>query len=68
MAVLTVSVLSVVCGLLAGLYRGRHPRGSLHEVVSVFIAGGLMLVPLLLLSVVLAHGLRSRCGPWPAAR
>jgi FlaA1/EpsC-like NDP-sugar epimerase len=57
-AVLTVSLLSVVCGLLAGLYRGRHTRGSLHEVVSVFIAGGLMLVPLLLLSVVLAHGLR----------
>jgi FlaA1/EpsC-like NDP-sugar epimerase len=49
-AVLAVPVLSVLCGLLAGLYRGRHPRGSLDEVISVFVAGGLMLVPLALLS------------------
>jgi FlaA1/EpsC-like NDP-sugar epimerase len=57
-AVLVVSLLSVVCGLLAGLYRGRHPRGSLDEVVSVFTAGALMLAPLALLSGVLSQGLR----------
>ena len=33
-------------GLLAGLYRGRWQRGSLDEVVSVTIAGGLMLASL----------------------
>ena len=55
---LAVSLLSVVCGLLAGLYRGRHPRGSLDEVISVFIAGSLMLVPLGLLSGVLISGQR----------
>jgi FlaA1/EpsC-like NDP-sugar epimerase len=49
-AVLVVPVLSVLCGLLAGLYRGRHPRGTIDEVISVFVAGGLMLVPLALLS------------------
>ncbi len=48
--VLVVPVLSVLCGLLAGLYRGRHPRGTIDEVISVFVAGGLMLVPLALLS------------------
>jgi FlaA1/EpsC-like NDP-sugar epimerase len=57
-AVLAVPVLSVTCGLLAGLYRGRHPRGSLDEVISVFVAGGLMLVPLALLSGVLVTGQR----------
>jgi FlaA1/EpsC-like NDP-sugar epimerase len=55
---LLVSLLSVVCGLLAGLYRGRHPRGSIDEVISVFVAGGLMLVPLALLSGVLASDQR----------
>src|SRR5580704_17639655 len=49
--VLAICLLSVVCGLLAGLYRGRHQRGSLDEVFGVAIAGGLMLVPNLLLSV-----------------
>jgi FlaA1/EpsC-like NDP-sugar epimerase len=57
-AVLVISVLSVVSGLLAGLYRGRHPRGSIDEVISVFVAGGLMLVPLALLSGVLVAGQR----------
>jgi FlaA1/EpsC-like NDP-sugar epimerase len=53
---LTVCVLSVVSGLLAGLYRGRHPRGSLDEVISVLIAGGLILIPLALLGNVLFRG------------
>jgi FlaA1/EpsC-like NDP-sugar epimerase len=53
---LTVCVLSVLSGLLAGLYRGRHPRGSLDEVISVLIAGGLMLIPLALLGDVLFGG------------
>jgi FlaA1/EpsC-like NDP-sugar epimerase len=52
-AMLLICLLSVVSGLLAGLYRGRHPRGSLDEVISVFIAGGLMIVPLAMLSGVL---------------
>ena len=51
--VLVICFLSVASGLLAGLYRGRHPRGSIDEVVSVVIAGGLMLVPLAMLSAVL---------------
>src|SRR5271168_2070355 len=33
--VLAICLLSVVCGLLAGLYRGRHQRGSLDEVFGV---------------------------------
>jgi FlaA1/EpsC-like NDP-sugar epimerase len=57
-AVLGIAVLSVLSGLLAGLYRGRHPRGSLDEVISVFAAGGLMLVPLALLSGMLVDGQR----------
>jgi FlaA1/EpsC-like NDP-sugar epimerase len=48
--VLAICLLSAVCGLLAGLYRGRRQRGSLDEVFAVAIAGGLMLVPLMLLS------------------
>jgi FlaA1/EpsC-like NDP-sugar epimerase len=56
--VLAIGLLSVVSGLLAGLYRGRHQRGSLDEVISVSIAGGLMLVPLVLLSSGLVEGQR----------
>jgi FlaA1/EpsC-like NDP-sugar epimerase len=56
--VLAICLLSLVCGLLAGLYRGRHQRGSLDEVFGVAIAGGLMLVPLMLLSGVLVDGQR----------
>jgi FlaA1/EpsC-like NDP-sugar epimerase len=59
-AALGVSLLSVLCGLLAGLYRGRHQRGSLDEVFGVAIAGGLMLVPLLLLSGLLVGGQRNQ--------
>jgi len=57
-SVLVIGLLSVVSGLLAGLYRGRHQRGSLDEVISVSIAGGLMLVPLVLLSSELVGGQR----------
>jgi FlaA1/EpsC-like NDP-sugar epimerase len=56
--VLGIGLLSLVCGLLAGLYRGRRQRGSLDEVVGVAIAGGLMLVPLVLLSRLLVGGQR----------
>ncbi|HUN36306.1 MAG TPA: nucleoside-diphosphate sugar epimerase/dehydratase [Trebonia sp.] len=58
LALLAICLLSVLSGLLAGLYRGRHPRGSLDEAVSVLIAGGLMLVPLVMLSHVLFGGHR----------
>jgi FlaA1/EpsC-like NDP-sugar epimerase len=65
-AMLLICLLSVVSGLLAGLYRGRHPRGSLDEAISVFIAGGLMIVPLAMLSGVLVsaqeHMLRALAG------
>ena len=56
--VLAICLLSLVCGLLAGLYRGRHQRGSLDEVFGVAIAGGLMLVPLVLLSGLLVDDQR----------
>jgi FlaA1/EpsC-like NDP-sugar epimerase len=55
-AMVLICLLSVLAGLLAGLYRGRHPRGSLDEAISVFIAGGLMIVPLAMLSGVLVSG------------
>jgi FlaA1/EpsC-like NDP-sugar epimerase len=57
-AALAICLLSLVCGLLAGLYRGRHQRGSLDEVFGVAIAGGLMLVPLVLLSDLLVDAQR----------
>jgi FlaA1/EpsC-like NDP-sugar epimerase len=57
-SVLVIGLLSVVSGLLAGLYRGRHQRGSLDEVISVSVAGGLMLIPLVLLSGELVGGQR----------
>ena len=57
-AALIVCLLSALSGLLAGLYRGRHPRGSLDEVLSVFLAGALMIVPLMLLSGVVVAGQR----------
>jgi FlaA1/EpsC-like NDP-sugar epimerase len=56
--VLGIGLLSLVCGLLAGLYRGRRQRGSLDEVVGVAIAGGLMLVPLVLLGRLLGGSQR----------
>ena len=50
LGVAAIGVLSVASGLLAGLYRGRYQRGSLDEVVSVGVAGCLMLVSLVLVS------------------
>ncbi|MHB1593671.1 MAG: polysaccharide biosynthesis protein [Streptosporangiaceae bacterium] len=38
-AILAVGALVVVAGLLSGLYRGRHQRGSLDEVIAVVRAG-----------------------------
>jgi len=67
-SVLVIGLLSVVSGLLAGLYRGRHQRGSLDEVVSVSVAGGLMLVPLLLLSESSCAASETRCEPSSVGR
>jgi hypothetical protein len=44
--VLAVCAMSVVSGLLGGVYNRRYRRGVLDEVVSVCIAGGLMLMVL----------------------
>ena len=44
--VLAVCAMSVVSGLLGGVYSRRYRRGVLDEVVSVCIAGGLMLMVL----------------------
>jgi FlaA1/EpsC-like NDP-sugar epimerase len=49
-SVLVICALSVGSGLLAGLYRGRHQRGSLEEVLSVATAGIIMLMALTLLN------------------
>jgi FlaA1/EpsC-like NDP-sugar epimerase len=53
-----VCVLAVGCGMLAGLYRGRHQRGSFDEVVAVSVAtfgtGALLVV----LTAVLLPGQR----------
>jgi FlaA1/EpsC-like NDP-sugar epimerase len=37
-AIPAVCVLAVGCGLVAGLYRGRHQRGSFDEVVAISVA------------------------------
>jgi hypothetical protein len=44
--VFAVCTLSVVSGLLGGVYSRRYRRGVLDEIVSVCIAGGLMLMVL----------------------
>ena len=49
-SVLVICTLSVGSGLLAGLYRGRHQRGSLEEVLSVSTAGIVMLLALALVN------------------
>ena len=51
-----VGGLSLVCGLLAGLYQGRYQRGSLDEVFSVGIATALMTVSLTALGGLLVSG------------
>jgi FlaA1/EpsC-like NDP-sugar epimerase len=51
--------LSLVTGLLAGLYLGRYQRGSLDEVLSVGIAAALMTVALTVVSRLLIGGQRA---------
>ena len=51
-------VLAVGCGLLAGLYRGRHQRGSFDEVVAVSVAAFSTGVLLVVLTAVLLPGQR----------
>ena len=51
-------VLAVCCGALAGLYRGRHQRGSFDEVLAVGVAALSTGVLLIVASVVLLPGQR----------
>jgi FlaA1/EpsC-like NDP-sugar epimerase len=51
-------VLAVCCGAAAGLYRGRHQRGSFDEVLAVSVAALSTGVLLVVLSVVLLPGQR----------
>jgi FlaA1/EpsC-like NDP-sugar epimerase len=51
-------VLAVGCGLLAGLYRGRHQRGSFDEVVAVSVAAFGTGALLVVLTAVLLPGQR----------
>lgn len=53
---LMICVLSVLAGLVAGLYRGRWQRGSLDEAVSVTFAGAVTLALLLMVCGSLASG------------
>jgi FlaA1/EpsC-like NDP-sugar epimerase len=57
--IVAVGALALVCGLLAGLYRGRYQRGSLDEVLSVGIAVALMTIALTVLGSVLVTGQRA---------
>ncbi len=54
-----VCVLSPASGLLAGLYRSRHQRGSLHEVVGVGAAALGTCASLAALTTFLIHGQRA---------
>lgn len=58
-AVTAVCVLSPLSGLLAGLYRSRHQRGSLHEVVGVGTAALGTCVSLAALTMLLMPGQRA---------
>jgi FlaA1/EpsC-like NDP-sugar epimerase len=58
-AAIAVCVLSPVSGLLAGLYRSRNQRGSLHEVVSVGTAASGTCVSLAALTTFLIPGQRA---------
>jgi FlaA1/EpsC-like NDP-sugar epimerase len=51
-------VLAAGCGLLAGLYRGRHQRGSFDEVVAISVAAFATGVLLVVLTAVLLPGQR----------
>jgi FlaA1/EpsC-like NDP-sugar epimerase len=51
-------VLAVSCGLAAGLYRGRHQRGSFDEVLAVSVAAFSTGVLLVTLTAVLLPGQR----------
>jgi FlaA1/EpsC-like NDP-sugar epimerase len=51
-------VLAVGCGLLAGLYRGRHQRGSFDEVVALSVAAFGTGAILVVLTAVLLPGQR----------
>lgn len=55
-SVVVLGALSVLAGLMAGLYRGRWQRGSLDEVLSVSFAAVVMLGLLLMLYRPLAGG------------
>jgi len=58
-AVGAVCVLSLASGLLAGLYRSRHQRGSLDEVVSVSAAASGTCISLAVLTTFLVPGQRA---------
>src|ERR1700735_5654384 len=58
-AVGAVCVLSLASGLLAGLYRSRHQRGSLDEVVSVSAAPSGPCISLAVLTTFLVPGQRA---------
>jgi FlaA1/EpsC-like NDP-sugar epimerase len=57
--IVTVGALSLGSGLVAGLYRGRHQRGSLDEVLSLGVAVALMTVLLTALGGLLVSGQRA---------
>jgi len=58
-AVLAVCAMSVLSGLLSGIYRRRYRQGVLDDVASVSIAGGLMLMVLTPLRGALIGGQRT---------
>ena len=53
---LAVCLACAGCGLAAGLYRGRHQRGSLDEVAGVSIAAGLTALCIVAAGLVLIPG------------
>jgi FlaA1/EpsC-like NDP-sugar epimerase len=55
-SILVIGAMSVLAGLMAGLYRGRWQRGSLDEVASVSFAAVVMLALLLMAYGPLASG------------
>ncbi len=55
-SILLICVVSVLAGLLAGLYQGRWQRGSLDEIVCVAMAGGMTLAVVALVCGPVANG------------